>query len=213
VFVVLALGIALPSYYGGLAYRSGNLPLFWLCFGVVVLAVAADVFLSIPAWGGKQLERLINRLYANEGHVTLAMSDKRAPRALVALLLAGFGACVLALVVLGFLGLIPVAYLQPVSALLVVPFLVSLTFLMRPAVGYLSLLWPLLYGLHALLLLAGVPLRFGEPWVFLDIVVPISGYGILTGLVGHAYSRIALYRLRSLTRVPVQPEGEVECHD
>jgi hypothetical protein len=95
----------------------------------------------------------------------------------------------------------------------VVPFLVALTLLMRPAVGYLSLLWPLLYGLHALLLLAGVPLRFAEPWGFLDILVPISGYGMLTGLIAHAYSRIALYRLRRLTRVPVQPEGEVECHD
>jgi hypothetical protein len=41
--------------------------------------------------------------------------------------------------------------------LFVVPFLLALTFLMRPAVGYLSLLWPWLYGLHALLLLAGVP--------------------------------------------------------
>jgi hypothetical protein len=213
VFVVLALGIALPSYYGGLAYRSGNLPLFWLCLGVVVLAVAGDIFLSIPAWGGKQLERLVNRLYAKEGHVTLAMSGKQAPRAFVTLLVAGFGGCVVASVVLGFLGLIPFAYIQPVSALFVVPFLVALTLLMRPAVGYLSLLWPLLYGLHALLLLAGVPLRFAEPWGFLDILVPISGYGMLTGLIAHAYSRIALYRLRRLTRVPVQPEGEVECHD
>jgi len=213
VFVVLALAIALPSYYGAYAYRSGNLTLFWLCVGVVVLAVAGDIFLSIPGWGGKQLERLVNRLYAKEGHVTMAMSGKRAPRALIALLLAGFGGCVLASVVLGFLGVIPVACMQPVSALFVVPFLVALTLLMRPAVGYLSLLWPLLYGLHALLLLAGVPLRFAEPWGFLDILVPMSGYGLLTGLIGHAYSRIALYRLRRLTRVQVQPEGGIEGHD
>ena len=30
-FVLLSLGIALPFYYGAHAYRSGKLPLFWLC--------------------------------------------------------------------------------------------------------------------------------------------------------------------------------------
>ena len=99
--------------------------------------------------------------------------------------------------------MIPDAYIQPVSALYVVPFLVTLTFLMRPAVGYLSLLWPILYGLHAILMVLGVPLRFSPPWTFLDILLPISGYGILTGLVSHAYNRFALHRLRTLARMGV----------
>ena len=136
-----------------------------------------------------------------EGHVTLVTPRDRVHPAAVALLLVGFGGCVLTSVVLGLLGMMPDAYMQPVSALYVVPFLVTLTFLMRPAVGYLTLLWPILYGLHAILMVLGVPLRFPPPWTFLDILLPISGYGILTGLVNHAYNRFALHRLCSLARM------------
>ena len=52
-------------------------------------------------------------------------------------------------VILGLLGYLPGGkYMQPISAVYVVPFLVALNFLMRPTAGNIPLLWPLLYGLQ-----------------------------------------------------------------
>ena len=71
-----------------------------------------------------------------------------------------FVCCVIGSVQLGVLGYIPIEYMQPVSALYVVPFLVFLTIWQRPVVGPLSLLWPILYTVHATLIVAGVPILF-----------------------------------------------------
>ena len=58
------------------------------------------------------------------------------------------------------------------------------------------LLWPALYGLHAILIVAGVPIIFVGAWSSLNMLIPVIGYGLLTGLISHAYSRFALRKLR-----------------
>jgi hypothetical protein len=88
--------------------------------------------------------------------------------------------------------------MQPVSALYVVPFLVVLGIVIRPASSPFMFLWPVLYALHAILIVAGAPIRVGNG---LDIFIAIAGYGLLAGLAAHAYSRYALRKLRRLTRV------------
>jgi hypothetical protein len=60
------------------------------------------------------------------------------------------------------------------------------------------LLWALLYTLHALLILAGAPIVFHGKWWNLNLALPVFGYGILSLLAGHIYSRVALRRLRRL---------------
>ena len=79
VFIVLFLGMTLPSYYMGNAYRAGNVPLFWLCIVVLMLAFAGTVFLSVPWWGGRQIERLATRFYAggarHAGHPTRSLAS------------------------------------------------------------------------------------------------------------------------------------------
>jgi hypothetical protein len=196
--LLLFLAISVPSSLGGKAYRSGDMTGFVICLTVVLIAVAATIYVSVPRWGGRRLHQLANRLYAEEGQVAISTRQGRRPWLIAGLGLA-FGACVVGSVILGVAGYLPTGkYMQPISAVYVVPFLVALNLLMRPAVGYVGLLWPLLYAVHALLIVAGVPIVFVGPWEPLNMLVPMIGYGLLTSLVGHLYSRWALRSARAI---------------
>lgn len=198
VFAILSLAIAVPSYWGGVAYREGNSTLLALCIGALVVALAATIYISVPWWGGRRLQQTNERLYAGEGRVTISHPNGKRMW-LGAALAAGFALCLTASVVLGLLGYLPDGkYMQPISALYCVPFLVALNFLLRPATGYIPLIWPLLYALHAALIVAGAPIVFAGAWEPLNMLVPIVGYGLLTSFIGHVYSRRALHRVRSL---------------
>lgn len=204
-FLLFWTAIGIPSYFGGRAYRSGNVLLVWICILWLILVIAALIFCSVPKWGGRLTEKLIRLLYHKEGQVTLAVpkqtkAQRRAER--IAGLL--FGLCVLISVILGVLGYIPIEYTQPVSAIYVVPFIISIGIWQRPGVspvGFLAWLWPTLYAVHAILIVAGVPIQFDRPWIFLNMLIPVAGYGILCALIGHIYSRYALKKLRGLTHL------------
>jgi hypothetical protein len=161
--------------------------------------------------GARIMERITERLYRREGSVSLgareeAPSAKHPP-------LAGFlfMFCVTASVGLGILGLLPEKYMQPISALYGVPFLVYLWAKQRPVGSPFMLLWPVLYGLHAILLVAGAPIRFGGKLEGLNMLVPVAGYGIVAALAAHIYSRIALRRLQRLARSPELERGTGEA--
>lgn len=198
VYVLLVLAISVPSYWGGIAYRAGNTTLLVGCLAVLSVAVAATFYLAVPRWGGWRLHQLANWLYAGEGQVAISM-PRTGRTWLITTIAIAFGICVVGSVILGLMGYLPTdKYMQPISALYVVPFLTALHFLMRPAVGFIALLWPLLYALHAVLILAGAPIAFVAPWESLNMLVPIAGYGLLTSLVGHIYSRWALHSVRAI---------------
>ena len=148
IFLVLWAAISIPSYYGGMAYRAANWPLFWLCIAILVVATVAVVYLSVPKWGGKLIEQITERLYAREGKAQLVPPCSSSRRRIVAIVVAVFAMCILALVVLGLFDFFSQQYMQPISAICCVPFLVALWLLMRPAVGPIALLWPALYALH-----------------------------------------------------------------
>ena len=200
IFLALFAAIGGPSYLAGEAYRSGNMLLFLVSIAVLVPALGTVVYLSVPRWGGKLLERVVQRLYAKEGKVVLSLPSARA-KFWGLVLGVCFGTCIFATVMLGFVFEFPIKYMQPISALYMVPFLVGLWFLMRPMVGCLALLWPLLYAIHAILIVSGAPILFTGPWEGLNMLIPTAGYGMLSGLVQHLYSRVALRRLKRLTRV------------
>lgn len=71
IFLALCLAIGGPSYFGGMAYRDGNWPIVCLCIAILIIALAATVYISVPWWGGKLLERITKRIYAGEGNVQL----------------------------------------------------------------------------------------------------------------------------------------------
>jgi hypothetical protein len=198
VFAMLSLAISLPSYWAGMAYREGNSTLLVICLAVLAAALVATVYLSVPGWGGQRLQQMTEGLYAREGRASISVTSGKRPR-LAAALAAGFAICVIGSVILGLLGYLPTdKYMQPISALYVVPFLLALNFLMRPATGYIPLLWPLLYALHAVLIVAGAPIVFVGVWAQLNLLLPIVGYGLLVSIIGHVYSRWALYKVRLL---------------
>jgi len=153
------------------------------------------------------IERLTARLYTGEGNVQLSCPMSGGRKLANVCLVATFLVCVPATVVLGFLGVFPEKYMQPVSAIYVVPFLVILWLLMRPMVGPITLLWPVLYALHAVLILIGIPILFTGPWDSLNMLIPTCGYGMLTALISHVYSRIMLRRLRCMTRGNLSSEA------
>lgn len=205
VVVLLAISVSLclliggASLLGGMAYRAGHLWLFGLCLVIYVPAMLATIWFAVPRWGGRFAVRVTQRLYADEGNAQIVTPASPLRRWLGGLLAGVFAACIVASIALEGLGMIPHQYQQPVSALFCVPFLVGLWFLMRPAVGPITLLWPALYALHAVLILAGVPIRFTGYWDALNVLVPIAGYGFLAGLLSHLYSRYALRKLRRLS--------------
>ena len=191
-FLFLFFGTGGLFYVAGKAYRSGNQLLFWICIFAVVLVFTAVM------WAARFIER---RLYRKEGQVTLAI-PKKTKRQRRAGRIAGllFGVCVMISIILVVLCNIPIKYMQPVSAICFIPLIIAIGIWQPPSVnpaGFLVWLWPTLYVIHAILIVAGVPILFHKPWTALNMLIPMAGYGILCGLLGHVYSRYALKKLKT----------------
>lgn len=207
VFLLLCAAIAGGSYLAAWAHLSGNRPLLVACIVWLVLAVAADIYISVLRWGGKWTRQIAQRLYAKEGSVAVTHPHTAGQRRLGLPVGLVFCLCIVAQIALGILGYIPDKYMQPVSALYLVPFLIILSVLQRPTARWLTLLWPGLYTLHAILIVAGAPILFTGRWTGLNMLIPTAGYGLLYGFVGHVYSRFALRKLKRLARTEL-PAGD-----
>lgn len=199
-YLLLSALIGGSSYLGGFAYRSGNMPLLGVAMVGLALGIVFCLWFSNPWWGGKWMERTAARMYAKEGLVTPKISTKDQNPAWLYLAGSLFGLSIVISVILGLIDIIPIRLMQPVSALYCVPFLVFLSFWQRPIAGWLPFLWPTLYALHAILVVAGVPIQF-EKWSSLNMLIPVAGYGLLSGLISHFYGRYALKRLQGIAGV------------
>lgn len=180
------------------AGRAHSIPLVVLAGTALLAFCGLWIWLSLGAMT-PYLVRATRWLYRHEGDVTLCpLPATTAPRrqGLAAALLVGLP--LVALIVAA--AYLPPRYHQPLTALWAIPFLTGVWWLQRGQMTPLLLLWPALYAAHAVLILAGVPLTFSGPLQALDILVPMVGYGLLTGLVAHLYSRYALARVRWLGR-------------
>ncbi len=201
----IAAAVGFPLYFGGEAYRSGNVLLLWICILSLVIVIVALIFCCITKWDEKYYEKLIRWLYRNEGQVTFANPEKtkkeRTAGWIAGLLL---GVCVVVSIILIVFYKIPIKYMQPVSAICFIPLIIAIGIWRPPSVkpvGFLVWLWPGLYIVHAILIVAGVPIQFEKPWIYLNILIPAVGYGILCGLAGHIYSRYALKKLKTLAHL------------
>jgi hypothetical protein len=204
-FALLFGGIAGFSYLAGMAYRSGQRLQLLVCVAGLLLSLAANTWFSVPRWGGRWLQRLGERYYSREGQVELGAPPKPR-RAMAGIAAAAFAQCVPATVAAGWLGLFSPIYLQPVTALYVVPFTTFLVLVQRPRSGYLMLLFPVLYAIHAILIVAGVPILFNGRLEGLNMLLPMFGYLSFSALTANLYSRYALFRLKRLTQ-SVHPGG------
>jgi hypothetical protein len=200
------------SMFGGLSYLTG------LAYVRDQRTLAAAGVLALSAWtvfwvwfslrgARRMLPKITTWLYRGEGQVSPDQSASLVsdPKPTWAVFVFGF--CVLASVGLGLLGFIPVRLMQPVSAVYVVPFMLYLGWTQRTSGSPFMLAWPLLYGIHAILLALGILPSLGP---MLDMFVPTVGYGLIAGLAGHIYSRIALRRLRSLSSDSPQSGAAVD---
>jgi hypothetical protein len=198
--LVFAAGYAVfggLSYLTAWAYKAGER--FLAAAAMLVLSGFAVWWLWFCFVGGPAImRRICQRLYQREGGVIAGTSQaeehKRLPLGVFVFLF-----CVVASIGLGFLGFLPIRFMQPISALYVVPFMCYLGLKMHGTGSPFMFLWPALYGVHAVLIVAGAPIRLGPAF---DIIVPTVGYGLIAALAGHIYSRIALRRLRALAASP-----------
>ena len=109
--------------------------------------------------------------------------------------------CLLGSMELGMSGYIEVKYILPFMALFVVPFGVYQYFVLWPRLGHLLLIFPILYAIHAILIIAGVPIFFtGIFAVPLNMLLPLI-YTLLAFMIGHLYSRYALKKLKGITHL------------
>jgi hypothetical protein len=211
-FFASLLGFLLPLAVGG--FRKGNIILG--CVGTaglvaVLAAVGICMFIFIRKFGGKNkglIEQLIEqRVYGKEGAVSMPMpksSKKKICLDIVSAVI--FYICFFGSWYLAIKGYIAYKYLQPVSALYIVPFVVCVWyFLKSPRMGPIYLLYPILYAVHAILIVAGVPIFFTtENSCIYSICLPMLGYGFLPFIIGYIYSRYALKKLKDITHL----EGE-----
>jgi hypothetical protein len=204
--VAFALGAGI---FGGLSYLIA-----WayvhgerLLAGAGMLALCG--FLVWWLWfslvgAGRLVARMSERLYRAEGKVSIGLTAAEAAAGPPSLAVFLFLFCIAASIGLGLLGFLPRRHMQPISAIYVVPFLVYIGRRLRGVGSPLMFLWPVLYGLHAILLVAGAPIRFEGSLEVLNIFLPAVGYGLVAALAGHLYSRVALRRLREAAATPAE---------
>ena len=216
-FVAGLLGFLLPLAVGG--FRKGNIILG--CVGTaglvaVLAAVGICMFIFIRKFGGKNrglIDQIIDqRIYGKEGTATISV-PKSSKKKICLEIVSGviFFICFFGSWHLAIKGYIAYKYLQPVSALYIVPFVVcGWYFWKSPRMGPIYLLYPILYAVHAILIVAGVPIFFTtENFCIFSICLPMLGYGFLPFIIGHIYSRYALKKLKGITHLEGDTTNEV----
>jgi hypothetical protein len=206
--VCLVIAITLLSQGALMAYWWRKPILQWICMVAIGVLTIGLMWFSVSQWGQEQIWRISQWLYSKEGYATYSGPKPDRARRLRLIPAIGIGLAVylLAGAVLVGLGYLPIKYLQPYSALFMLPFLAILIVTQR--LGSWAWIWPVLYGAHAVLILGGFPLNFRGRWLFLDIIVPVFGYGLISMLAGHIYSRYALRRLKRLARTGLKDRGD-----
>jgi hypothetical protein len=204
--VVIALFLSLTVFGGvfqfsqmaGEAKRAGDWPAFAVLLVLLAIAVAGLVWISVPRWGGLAIRRVGENLYGNEGRLLLdPPPDQRLRRKMLWASVA-FAVCVQLTVFGG--RWVPPHLLQPLSALYAVPFFLFMARSMGRSAGFVPYVWPALYAVHAVLIVAGAPIVFSGRYEVLNVMFPVGVYGIAAALVGHVYSRYALKRLKEAVR-------------
>jgi hypothetical protein len=215
--IVFAGLISFPLGLASAGFRKGNMVLGYVGIAVsvaVFVAMLIFIVITLKKFGGKNrgtLDQLIDKwTYGKEG--TVAVSKPKSSKKKICLeivmsvtwFILFFGSWHLAIN-----GYIAYKYLQPVSVLYIVPCVVcGWYFWQSPRMGPIYLLYPILYTIHAILIVAGVPIFFTtENFCIFSICLPLIGYGFLPFIIGHIYSRYALKKLKTVAHLQENNNG------
>jgi hypothetical protein len=211
IIVTMVTVIGLAASLTNIAYRAHNTEMFRLSVVIMGLAMLAFAWFSVSRWSGELIWRITQWLYGEEGYVSYSGDRRDGP---LPWWLTAFAGGLVVYHLLGALlvsfGYLPLYMMQPFSAAYMAPFLAVMIVYQR--LGFWAWIWPALYAAHAILLSVGVRvIGFPRQWQLLDMVVPIFLYGLIAILVGHAFSRIALWKLKRLARtglIDAPPEDD-----
>ena len=215
--VFFAVLVGFPLILAVAGFWKGNMILG--CVGIAVLVAALVAILKFyififAKYGGKNkglLDQIIDRwIYGKEGTASMPQPklSKKMKRLDIVFAIV-YLVCLIGSMELAMLGYIPVKYFLPFMALFVVPFGVYQYFIMRPRLGPVILIFPILYAIHAILIVAGVPIFFtGTFAVPFNMFLPVI-YNFLAFMIGHLYSRCALKKLKGLTHLEGDAANEV----
>jgi len=202
IFAVIA---SLPLVLVFAGFGKGNIIV--ACVGIAVfVALLVAYFKSLlifkRKYGGKNkglIDQKIDQwIYGREGMASMPMPEDTKKKKWLEITVSIVWFCLfMATLNLGMAGLIEFKYLQPLSALYMVPWFVYIYFLQRSRIGPIFLICPVLYTIHAILILAGVPIFFTGFLFWLNILLPFFGYWFLAYVIGHLYSRYALKKLKT----------------
>jgi hypothetical protein len=205
IIMLISMGIAVTSYLVAAAFMKGNMTVFWLGIAVLVAILMCLFIFSVSKFGGIKNKGWIDQridqwIYGKEGTASMPLPRLTKKKKWLDFVVGTLvGICILGTMFLAMEGYIAFKYMQPVSAIYFVPFLVFQYFLKRPSIGPLVLICPILYTIHAMLILAGVPMFFTGNLCMLNIFLPVFGYTFLAYVIGHVYSRYALKKLKQAT--------------
>ena len=104
-------------------------------------------------------------------------------------------------------GYLPLHFTVPLSALYIVPFLFAAYKIFNRDKGPWYLLVPVFYSIYSLLTLAGFPFTIGQNPVIM-ICSPMLIFHFVAAVIGHVYSRFALRKVKSLTRLESLEEDQ-----
>ena len=215
--ILVAALFTFPLALAVKGFRKGNIVSG--CVGTViliaVLAALVKFYIYIFAkFGGKNkglIDLKLDRwIYGREGFASMPQPKLTKKRKYLDIIVGiVYMVCLIGSMNLAMSGYIEVKYLLPLMALFVVPFGVYQYFILRPRLGPVLLIFPVLFTIHATLIIAGVPIFFtGTFAVPLNMLLPLI-YTLLVFMLGHLYSRYALKKLKGITHL----EGEAANGD
>lgn len=196
-----------------LLLAKANHPVMYALSICINLSIAAVMlWVLITGRVSQALRRFTEMLYRHEGNVVPSRPNRVPSHEKVKFgtaMIGGIAGPWVLMYVLLHLFHVPLAYIQPAMAAVIVPLFTVLILVGPDSPKWPGLLMPVLYGIHAVLVLAGVPVpALGVS--YLDVFIPLFVYAMLTLVVMHLYSRYALLKLQIAALTPIAPADDAE---
>jgi hypothetical protein len=220
--LVSMMAVVVPLSLVIVAFEKGNMIL--ACVSIIALAaILTGLIFSVSKYGGKNkgwiyqrinqwiYQRIDQWIYGKEGTASMPEPQLTKKKKRIEFVVGAVGIiCIIGTIYFGMEGYISFKYIQPVTAIYFVPFEVYEYFLRRSRFGLLVLICPILYTIHAILIIAGVPIYFtGDSGIIRNMFLPVAGYTFLAHVIAYLYSRYALKKLKGLTHLEGEAANEV----